>query len=422
MWRVLVCVFVLALGLPARAAADTVSLPLSKSAEGTIGFAYVCRADGMIGPLVDTSRVGGGTLEAVALFSGLDVILAATFIDKGSAPGIIAFPSQWRYTPDRAAGGFFLVTADLDPAGRADFAEQTKALTGLAQIALLQAAATQYLAAEISGRRYAVEIDLDGLSRESLLRCLQAAGYDAALARLKAAGAAKLEPGELKSTCLALHGFYEAVETALRSLPDADKTAAPRLRYPTAERSDCFRVKQLSQPALVQAALDAAEMLRTLDYPALARAARKIALPPAALVTLRSQWNAKDLPSLVGAETEKARSDQISKLKYTYTLYARVLACTQAFQEVSGPPFTEGQMAAFRRRMSALEAAYKSETNLNALWDEAMTEFPAMLSSTKYSIAVSPSSALDGCARNAGLFEIFSAKAVQRGAVPKKDF
>ncbi len=395
------------------------TIPLSASGANGISVDYICKADGYVGPFINTANIGSPSSGEVSIFSSVDLIKSATFFDRDKDSVSIVFPKTWRYATDTDSNaGFFVLNAPFKLDSPDGFPDAVRALTSLSQLYLLQFAAAKYIAADFGGRKYIAEINPKALTAEAIKKCFETAGYSNVLAKLKGAAADKMTPADLKQTCLAVYGFYNGLEDLIQGADDDTKRRmAGTVKYPTRERSDCFQTKQLSQPDLTKAAIEAASLATKLDYSALIQSVHKKPLPPAAYNSLKSVWGAKDIPGMADAEKEKASADQAAKIRYTYVLYARVLACVEAFKEVSGPPFTAGQINAMKQRVKSIETRFKDVSQ--SIWDDAMKEYPSMLASARYTTSTNSSAALDACAHNAGLFEIFAAKLGNQAAPPR---
>lgn len=396
----------------AHAAGEAIRVPLSKVSIGNISIEYVCRRDGIVGPFVNTEHVTVTVPDAVSLFSNFDLVRSATFFDKEDDPGRIAFPDGWTYVPDASLHGFFIHASALSEPGRS-FPETVKALTGHFQLYFLQIAASKFVGVRMGGQKFVAEIDLSALSADAISECLAHAGHAAALSVLKAGAEMSLRPAELQSTCLALNSFYNGLKAAAQGMPaPVCAHMMPFVRHPVPVRADCFHTEKLSHPALARAALEAASLPARLDYAALAFSSRQRPLPDATYVVLQAEWEAGDLPSIARAEKERQKTQQLIRLKFAYRLYTRILACVQGFRDTRAQVFASSELSAFRRRLDWLEGRYRDEMDTGILWDEVMADYPAMLSSTKSSIAIEADAAFSGCTYSAGRFRLLAVRLV----------
>ncbi|OYY10764.1 MAG: hypothetical protein B7Y70_07990 [Rhizobiales bacterium 35-68-8] len=402
-------------------AQETFVVPFSKPAKDNISIELVCQKDGRVGPFINISRLPQSTQKSAHIFSSINVIKNVDFFET-TDKSVISFPVSWTYE-DGPSGmtGFFIATADLKTDARQKFSDRLRSVTSDSQVYILQFLSSKYLGLEFNGKRYLTEIDLPSVSNARIAECLKFAGYDTALAQLKTSLRNPLDKEEMKQLCLQTFGYAAALEEYRPLLKDPAALTA-LVSYPLENRADCFSVTDKDRPRLTTSFLAGADRGLTLDYVGLGGAAQAAEIPNATLLLLKRDWGGGALPEVVEAERAKQNEDIERRLAYVYKLYARIKSCDEAFAGTNDRPYTRDELDKYRATMSQLAKQYGDRFNSDALWTEASSDYPAMLSKMRYSIGLDAKLASDGCFRNAGVFEAFASKLVTQKAQPKKDF
>lgn len=403
-------------------AQETFIVPLSKKADNTISLELLCQKDGRVGPFINISRLPPTSQRSAHIFSGINVIKNVDFFESNEQ-NVISFPVTWTYA-DGPSGttGFFISTADFSGRQGQKFSERIRSITNDSQIYVLQFLSSRYVGLEFNGKRYLTEIDLNTVSNAAIADCLKFAGYDAALAAVKAQLKGALDKEETKQLCLQTFGYARSLEEYRPLLKAGDARLKALVPFPFESRAECFSAGEKDRPRILAAYLAGAEQGLALDYVGLGGAAQAAEIPTATLLMLKKDWGGGKLPEVMQAERSKEKDDTERKLKYVYTLYARIKSCEEAFGDGADKPFTRGELDKYRGTMSQLSSLYAPEFSSEALWTEASADYPAMLSKMRYSIGVDSRAAAEGCARNAGVFEGFAGKLVGQATKPKKDF
>ncbi len=108
--------------------------------------------------------------------------------------------------------------------------------------------------------------------------------------------------------------------------------------FPFESRAECFSAGEKDRPRILAAYLAGAEQGLALDYVGLGGAAQAAEIPTATLLMLKKDWGGGKLPEVVQAERSKEKDDTERKLKYVYTLYARIKSCEEAFGDGATSP------------------------------------------------------------------------------------
>lgn len=406
---------------PARAQ-ERLSVPLSKPKDGTISVELICQKDGRVGPFINISRLPPTAQRSAHIIAGVNIVRNVDVFD-GTDPNVIHFPATWSYA-DGPAGkpGLYVAVADLKAPAATPFVDRIRNLTNESQVYILQFLSSRFVGLEINHERFLAEIDVAPVTNARIQDCLKFAGFASALEDMRADLKGPLTKADLKLLCVQTFGYYRALEEYAPLRQGTGGGVSGLVAYPFDSRAECFGAAEKDKDRITAAFLKAADQGLQLDYVGLSTAAQALEIPVATLLILKRDWGASDLPEVIRAERSKEMADTERRLKYVYVLYARIKSCEEAFSGTVNRPYTREELDKYRSTMSQLASQYAGDFSADALWGEASADYPAMLSKMRSSIGLDARLASEGCSRNAGTFEAFSAKLVSKAARPMKDF
>lgn len=391
----------------AAAADDPVVVPLSPP--GPIVLSLVCRADGIVGPFVDTSRSNRATSGLVTLFTRSDFARRAAYFDVASTapPGVLALPEHWVRLETGARTGFFLTASDISAPDRT---AAFRAIAVRTQLLLLQVASSKFVGVETGDQRFVIEVDPSALTQEALSKCFNHAGLPAARAAFDPAHAPLPSRSELTSLCLTLFNRAEAVAALVESLPTGDQAhLAHSVTHPTREQVECFLPSSLDAKAILVAAHEASA-ISAFNYLAFAGAAKAAPLPPEAYEMLKTAWGAQSLPGQREAEAAVARAAKSTAMRKAYFQFSRVLACVDSLKQNRLEPIDSPRLMSFRSDISRAERGLRDEIDLDLLWADSMRDYQKMLASLRMAVQSNPTSTLDLCTNEAAKMDALLAR------------